>query len=204
LGHGKDSSASVAPALEAAAAKELLESKARLELATEAAGIGIWDWDVTTDDMTYSPRASVICGFAADQPITFEDARRVTHPDDFPRTSAMAGRALDPHLRERAPYQYRVVRADGEVRWVLAQGEAIFAETDGVERLRLHDSPGTARPRHRWRDPARLDARTAASGRRRAVLHPRRNGRHGPHAQGRRADANFPRHPDRRRGSRLV
>jgi PAS domain S-box-containing protein len=112
----------------------LRESQARLELATEAAGIGVWDWEIASGKMSYSPRAKAICGFGIDQQITFDDARGVTHPEDYPRTSAMAQRALDPQVRERAPYQYRVVRPDGDVRWVLAQGEAIFAETDGVER----------------------------------------------------------------------
>jgi PAS domain S-box-containing protein len=110
----------------------LRQSEARLELATQAAALGIWDWDVPTDRMTYSPLAKAICGFAPDQDVTYDDARRVTHPDDYPRTSAMAQRALDPAIREVQPYEYRILRPDGSVRWVIANGEAVFAEIDGV------------------------------------------------------------------------
>jgi PAS domain S-box-containing protein len=113
------------------AAAELRASEARLELATDAAALGIWDWDVSTGRMTYSPLARAICGFPPDEEVTYDDARRVTHPDDFPRTSAMARRALDPTIRERQPYEYRILRPDGSVRWVLANGEAVFEQVDG-------------------------------------------------------------------------
>jgi PAS domain S-box-containing protein len=117
-----------------AAASALEESQARLELATDAAELGIWDWDVASGRMTYSARAKQICGFAPDQEVTYEDARRVTHRHDYPRTSEMARRALDPALRETVPYKYRIVRSDGTIRWVLAHGEAVFAERDGETR----------------------------------------------------------------------
>jgi PAS domain S-box-containing protein len=116
------------------AAADLRASEARLELATHAASLGIWDWDVATGRMTYSPRAKEICGFSSDQEVTYADARAVTHPDDYPRTSAMARRALDPAICEREPYEYRILRPDGTVRWVLAHGEAVFAEADGERR----------------------------------------------------------------------
>jgi PAS domain S-box-containing protein len=114
--------------------RALRESEARLELATQAASLGIWDWEIATGRMTYSPIARGICGFTPEQDVTYEDARAVTHPDDYPRTSAMAKRALNPELREVQPYEYRIVRPDGSMRWVVANGEAVFAEVDGVVR----------------------------------------------------------------------
>ena len=108
------------------AADELEASRARLDLATEAASIGIWDWDLVTGAMTYSDRAKLLCGFPDDHVVTFEDVRKIVHPDDLPRTSAMSKRALDPAIRERIPYEYRIIRADGQTRWVLAHGEAVF------------------------------------------------------------------------------
>jgi PAS domain S-box-containing protein len=39
----------------------------------------------------------------------------------------MAERATDPATRENAPYEYRIIRPDGEMRWVAARGRAIFA-----------------------------------------------------------------------------
>jgi PAS domain S-box-containing protein len=48
------------------------------------------------------------------------------------------GRALDPAIRERQPHEYRLVRDDRLVHWVLASGEAIFEEIDGEARATRH------------------------------------------------------------------
>lgn len=120
--------------VEKAAITALHDSEARLEIATAAAEIGIWDWDVLTGRLVYSPRAKEICGLPLDQEVTIEDARRVTHPEDHPLTRAQARRALDPEIREDRPFEYRILRPDGAVRWVFARGRAIFAEVEGRQK----------------------------------------------------------------------
>ena len=96
------------------------------ELAVRAGGIGIWDWDLRTNRMNYSVQAKSIFGFPSDGDVTYEQVRDATHPEDLPTTSALARRALDPKLRDKQPYEYRIVRTDGAVRWLLAHGDAIF------------------------------------------------------------------------------
>lgn len=109
----------------------LKESNLKLRLALRAAQIGIWDWSLATNEMRYSPRARAIFGFPPDVEVTFEMVRDATHPEDRPRTTAIARSALDPDRRTRQPYEYRIIRADtGQIRWVLAHGEAIFANTE--------------------------------------------------------------------------
>jgi PAS domain S-box-containing protein len=110
----------------------LKAEQARLALAVHTAAVGVWDWDIDTNAMVYSPEAKAIFGFDPEKPVTFEMVRDATHPDDYLRTWPMAQRALDPKVREKAPYEYRAVRPDGEIRWVLAHGEAIF-DGDGPE-----------------------------------------------------------------------
>jgi PAS domain S-box-containing protein len=100
----------------------------RLALAAEAAQLGIWEWDIASNTFVYSPRARAICGFSEEGEVTYEDVVRATHPEDFPHTSAQAQRALDPALRERAPFEYRIVRPDGAIRWVRAFGYAVFSD----------------------------------------------------------------------------
>ncbi len=103
----------------------------RLELAAEAAQIGVWDWDLATNTFVYSPIARAICGLPSEGAVTFEDVVGVTHPDDYPTTRAQSLRALDPAIRDTTPYEYRIIRPAGEVRWVIAHGRAVFAERDG-------------------------------------------------------------------------
>jgi PAS domain S-box-containing protein len=107
-------------------------SEARLELATEASGIGVWDWDLVTDEIVYSERAKLICGFPTGEPVTMEQVRAVTHPEDIVFTIPQMQRATDPNVRDNTPYEYRIVRTDGEVRWVLAHGKAVFRDGRAV------------------------------------------------------------------------
>ena len=101
-------------------------SEERLELATRAAKLGIWDWNLLDNTFVYSPRAREICGLPpGDEPLRLEQLQARTHPDDLPRTHGMLLRALDPQIRERVPFEYRVVHDDGEVRWVIAHGQAL-------------------------------------------------------------------------------
>jgi PAS domain S-box-containing protein len=121
---------------------DLHDSRRRLELATEAAELGIWDWNLADNSFVYSPRARLICGFPLEGPIALEDVVRVTHPDDYPSTWAMAQRALDPAIRSSEKYRYRIVRPDGDVRTVEAHGRAVF-EPDGAGAERASRYVGT-------------------------------------------------------------
>ena len=106
------------------------DDRHRFEIAAHAASLGVWDWDLTTGKFYYSERAKEICGFDPSKDVTYEQIVSVTHPDDLPWTSALGARSIDPQVRARDPYRYRIVRADtGAVRWVLAHGEAVFDET---------------------------------------------------------------------------
>ncbi len=127
-------SSATAPLRRGTDAAALAESEARLALATTAARMGIWDWDLETHTFVYSARAREICGFPADGDVTYAMVRAATHLDDFPRTSLQAQRATDPAIRSREPYEYRVVCPDGTVRWVLAHGEAVFVRDGAGER----------------------------------------------------------------------
>jgi PAS domain S-box-containing protein len=111
-----------------ASARALAEERMRLKVATGAARIGVWDWDLATGRMTYSDLARDICCLPPEGEITIDDVRRTVHPEDHPHTWAQAARALDPAERDRSPYEYRVVLSDGAVRWVLAHGEALFED----------------------------------------------------------------------------
>lgn len=107
----------------------------RLRIACRAASIGVWQWNLLTDEMIYTRTARAICGFPDVGPVTTDMVRKVTHPEDYPRTSALAKRAFDPSIRDSSEFVYRIIRADdGAVRWVKAYGEAQFAVVGGVER----------------------------------------------------------------------
>ena len=106
----------------------------RLEIAVSAADQGVWDWDLVTNEMVYSNRAKEIYGLPVDRPVTFEMIRDGTHPDDLKWTIPLLQRALDPAIRDRSSYEYRVIWPDGQERWVLAYGEPVFEGPPGEEK----------------------------------------------------------------------
>jgi PAS domain S-box-containing protein len=129
------------------------QAGARLDPTICAAELGFWDWNLLDDTIVYSPRAREICGLPQDNaPLQLEQLRALTHPEDLPRTHAMVLRAIDPEVRERQPYEYRVVHPDGQVRWVIAHGEATFATVDGgVRAVRYVGTLQDATEAHRLR-----------------------------------------------------
>jgi len=106
----------------------------RLGLIARVAEVGVWDWDLVSNTIVYSPRAKAIIGLAPSDEVTLDYVRSLTHPEDVAYTRDLSRRALDPALRERGRYEYRLLLPDGTVRWVVAHGEAEFATVDGVER----------------------------------------------------------------------
>jgi len=113
-----------------ATALALRESQERLDLATAAAKVGVWEWRPETGEMFCSAEAKRIYGFHADEPVTYDMVHAATHPEDAPFTYPAAARA---ELRDGKPREYRIVRAGGEVRWVYAMGRAVYeGGQDGV------------------------------------------------------------------------
>jgi PAS domain-containing protein len=67
---------------------ELVQMEERLRLATEAAALGTWDFDLVTGALTWSERCKAIFGFAPEADITYELFLQTLHPDDRDRTDA--------------------------------------------------------------------------------------------------------------------
>ncbi len=111
-----------------AAEQALALSEETLRLATDAAEIGTWDLDLTTDVLTWSDRTRAMFGIAPGRAVTMADFDAGLHPDDFAATREAFAEALDPAIRSTYDVEYRTVgRDDGIVRWVAAKGRGIFA-----------------------------------------------------------------------------
>jgi PAS domain S-box-containing protein len=119
---------------EQAAREREREVQKRLQIALSAAEQGVWDYDLVTGEMIYDERAKQIYGLPADQPVTFEMIRDATPPEDLRYTLTQLERAIDPQIRDRSSYEYRITRPDGSICWALAHGEAVFEGEPGSER----------------------------------------------------------------------
>ena len=105
-------------------------SEESLRLATEAAQVGTWDFDLTTDVLTWSDRTKAMFGVSPDVACSMADFYEGLHPEDREATSAAFAPALDPERRATYDVEYRTIgKEDDVVRWVAAKGGGLFDET---------------------------------------------------------------------------
>jgi PAS domain S-box-containing protein len=99
-------------------------SEAQLCLAASGAGVGLWTYDVRTGAIRWEPALCKIFGVSPDAaPRTREEFFTLVHPDDRAATVERVRRAV----AENAGWdlEYRILRGDGAVRWVLAKGAVV-------------------------------------------------------------------------------
>ena len=101
-------------------AHELELSDKRLSLAADSADLGLWEWDLSKDEIWVSPTRRAQLGFPVSGKITFEDLISRWHPDDRDKVR----QALRDAIENGKDYdaEFRRVLADGSVRWVAARG----------------------------------------------------------------------------------
>ncbi|HEX8375996.1 MAG TPA: PAS domain-containing protein, partial [Geminicoccaceae bacterium] len=110
--------------------EQLAFSEQSHQLAVEAAGIGTWDFDLSTDLLTWSDRTKAMFGISPDMPCSMADFYDGLHPDDRDATASAFASALDPLQRTTYDVEYRTIgKEDGVVRWVAAKGRGMFDET---------------------------------------------------------------------------
>jgi PAS domain S-box-containing protein len=100
----------------------------RLRVALEAGEMGTWEWDVGTGRVAWSQALQRIHGLEPGAfGGTFDDFRGDIHPDDVEHVLGAVARTL-----EGAEHRltYRIVRPDGQVRWVDARG-LLFRDEQG-------------------------------------------------------------------------
>ncbi|MGY1670637.1 SpoIIE family protein phosphatase [Geodermatophilus sp. SYSU D00710] len=121
--------------LELVALRTAYESdRLRWGLAIDAAGIGTFDWDLRTGELTWDARLIGMFGYDADTfGGTIEAFNDRVHPDDLPRVTD----ALQASIETSGEYQaeYRVVWPDGETRWVQARGRTLADTTGAATRV---------------------------------------------------------------------
>jgi PAS domain S-box-containing protein len=114
----------------ASGVEALRESHELLALATEGAQAGWGTWDLRTGKSNWDERGKQIMGFADDtEADTAEGWLNRIHPDDRPEVEAHIARCIAEDLD--FGIDYRVIRADGQIRNIRATGRFKKAE-DGT------------------------------------------------------------------------
>jgi PAS domain S-box-containing protein len=105
---------------------ELRESKERHELALSAGELGTWEWTVGGGKVAASDQVRAILGVPPETPLDNRDVYfSYVHPDDRDGLTAKMRGHVESGSTERFVNDYRIVRPDGQVRWVRSSGRAI-------------------------------------------------------------------------------
>jgi PAS domain S-box-containing protein len=117
------------------AERRLRVNEARYALATAAAGVGVWEWAVETDELVIDPEVLQILGYPR-TPATAPTFKwtQIVHPRDQDRTRD----AVRQCLGGRAPrfdIEHRVLRKDGSIRWFRTCGTATRSQDGSSQRM---------------------------------------------------------------------
>lgn len=104
---------------QARAEAALRESESRLRLALDGAKLGTWDWDLVTLRGTWSDRTCEIFGVEWRE-LTPAQRNETIHPDDRAQVWRDLANAIDTGAELAS--EYRILRPDGEVRWISSRG----------------------------------------------------------------------------------
>ncbi len=103
----------------------LKTSQQRYDLIITGIEDGIWDWNLDTNEVYFSPHWKNMIGYAEDEvENTFSAWQELLHPDDAERASL----TLQSFLEGRRPVyelEHRLRHHDGTYRWILARGVAL-------------------------------------------------------------------------------
>jgi len=107
----------------------------RLDLAMKASGLGVFDWDIHTNELFWTPETYKVHNV---QPETFAPSyaawRSLLAPQDLQVVEDQIRSTFE--AKERYfPHKYRIGFATGEVRWIESLGEVIYDESGKPVRL---------------------------------------------------------------------
>ncbi|HEY9779693.1 MAG TPA: PAS domain S-box protein, partial [Leptolyngbyaceae cyanobacterium] len=104
--------------------ESLRESEERYALAARAANDGLWDWNLKTNKVYFSPRSKGLLG-CLEKEIgdDWEEFFQWVHPQDIKllKSAIAAHLSGSTHLES----EYRVLHRDGKYRWILCHGLAV-------------------------------------------------------------------------------
>jgi PAS domain S-box-containing protein len=103
---------------------DLRRTLERLQIATQAGKVGLWDWDMAADQITWTDSIFTMHGLERDAPTSnFEQWIARIHPADRPRVTE----AIADAVAHDAPYdlEMRTFRPDGGVTWIYASATVV-------------------------------------------------------------------------------
>ncbi len=111
------------------AEEALRVSEERLRLSLEAGRMGIWDWNILTNELAWSDNLEPLHGFAPGSFAgTFEAFLEIIHPQDREILTSAIAHAVSSGGDYNT--EFRIIWSDGSIHWMLGKGQA-FVDASG-------------------------------------------------------------------------
>lgn len=108
--------------------QKLKESQRRITLALEASEDGWWDTNYVTGEGVISDKTKEIWGIDSNV-VSADTWKQMIHPED--RNRILQAEKKKMQQKKGFSHYYRILRPDGEIRWVLDRGRAVEVDEDG-------------------------------------------------------------------------
>jgi diguanylate cyclase (GGDEF)-like protein/PAS domain S-box-containing protein len=105
----------------------------RLSLATEVAKVGVWEWELASDKLTWDSTMFEIYGFAPVVVLPYKQWSSAVHSEDLPHVEATLRRVIDQKCQGSA--EFRIIRTTGAVRSISAVEGVILDRGGNVSRV---------------------------------------------------------------------
>lgn len=117
------------------AEEALRQSEERYGLVVRGANDGIWDWDLISDTVYYSPRYKAILGYEDHEFLNVADSwKNSVHPDDHDYVIGANVECIEGKV-DHFEVEYRMRHKDGSWRWIHGRGASVVDETGKAYRL---------------------------------------------------------------------
>jgi len=109
-------------------------SEERFNLAVAGSSDGLWDWNIESQSIYYSPRFKQLLGFRANE---FEDTTDSLMTRIHPEDSKTVRAAFDAHFEQAQPFdvEMRIATKSGEYRWFRGRGQSVNDESGTAVRM---------------------------------------------------------------------
>ncbi len=111
---------------------KIAASEQRLRYALDATSEGVWDWNMKTNEIDYSPHWAATMGYSREDLILLGDLRRsIVHPDDLQRVQD----TIEAYLQGKVPVyecEARMKTKAGAYRYTLDHGKIVEWDSDGT------------------------------------------------------------------------
>ena len=103
-----------------------LTERVDLNFALQAAGMGVWEVDPTTNQVQWDERCGELFGISKSHQFLYQDTLQYIHPDDVHQVNQAVQQAMKFESGGSYSATYRTIGEDGRTRWIRSTGRSYF------------------------------------------------------------------------------